>query len=262
MPITRTQHDAVAILAIDMGRGNTINHPFIDALGAALDELERDPDVRALVLTGHGRAFCAGLDLVESYDYDRPAIERFVDAFDGLFARVAAFPWPAVAAINGHAIAGGCLLAMATDYRLMSPGPFQIGLNEVALGIPFPSAAFEIARRGTPPSAWAEVLLEGRLYRPDEAREAGLIHKVATSDLLSEAVAVARRLSSGAPSALRATKADLVAPLLAAIEANREARRARILEAWSGTEARERIGRVRDELQRKAAARAEPGAGS
>ncbi|HSN99084.1 MAG TPA: enoyl-CoA hydratase/isomerase family protein [Candidatus Nanopelagicales bacterium] len=261
MPITRTQHEAVAVLAIDMGRGNAINHTFIDALGAALGELERDPEVRALVLTGHGRAFCAGLDLVESYDLDRSAVERFVDAFDGLFARVAAFPWPAVAAINGHAIAGGCIIAMATDYRLMSPGPFRIGVNEVALGIPFPSAAFEIARRGAPPSAWAEALFEGRLYRPDEARGAGLIHEVATSDLLSEAVGVARRLSSGAPGALRATKAELVAPLLAAIEANREARRARFLEAWSGGELRERVGRVREELLRKSAPPTEPGAG-
>lgn len=261
MPITRNQQEAVAVLTMEMGRGNAINHPFIDALTEALDEAERDPAVRAVVLTGAGRAFSAGLDLVESYDFDGPTLARYVDAFDGLFARVASFPWPVVAAVNGHAIAGGCILALAADYRLMTPGPYQIGVNEVALGIPFPSAAFEVTRRGVPPAAWAEAILEGRLYRPDEALAAGLIHRISTSDLLSESVAVARRLSSGAPAVLRATKAELVAPLLAAIDAGREARRARILDAWSAPDARERIGRVREDLLKRSAARPDPGAG-
>lgn len=253
MPISRTRIDAVAVLALDLGRGNAINHPFIDALNAALDELEQDGDVRALVLTGAGRAFSAGLDLVETYAYDLPALGRYVDAFDALFVRVAAFPWPVVAAVNGHAIAGGCILALAADFRIMADGPFLIGLNEVALGIPFPAGAFEVARRGVPAQAQAEAFLEGRLYRPAEARDAGLVHRLLPpgTDLLAAALEHARRLAAGSPEALRATKADLLAPLLSAVDATRAARRARLLEAWYWPETRARIGRVRDDLTRK-----------
>jgi enoyl-CoA hydratase len=278
VPITRTTADGVALLTLDLGRGNAIDHPFIDALNAALDDVQRDDLVRALVLTGHGRAFCGGLDLLQSADFDRPALERYVDAFDGLFVRVAAFPIPVVAAVNGHAIAGGCILALAADYRIMDPGPYLIGINEVALGIPFPSGAFEISRARIPPQAWTEAFLEGRLYKPEDALRAGLVYALAHAAspiaaapatageppspgaLLTEALAAARRLAAGGAAAVRATKADLIAPLLAAVEANRPSRRARFLDAWLGDDARARIGRVRDQLLRRKAPAAGPAA--
>lgn len=260
MSITRTTTEAVAVLTLDFGRGNAINHAFIDALNDALDVAERDGGVRAAVLTAKGRAFCAGLDLVESCAHDRPALERYVDAFDALFVRVATFSWPVVAAVNGHAIAGGCILALAADFRIMAEGPFLMGLNEVALGIPFPAGAFEVARRSMPPAAWAEAFLEGRLYKPAEAREAGLVHRVTGSDdLLAAAIEQARRFAAGSPEAVRATKADLVAPLRAAVDAAREHRRARLFDAWFSADTRDRIGRVRDDLLRKAG---KPGPGA
>ncbi|AKT43702.1 enoyl-CoA hydratase/isomerase family protein [Chondromyces crocatus] len=252
MPIQRTQHDSVAVLALELGRSNAINQGFIDALNGALDTLDQDPAVRGLVITGQGRAFCVGLDLMEATALDQPALERFVDAFDALFERVARFPWPVVAAVNGHAIAGGCLLAMAADYRVMAQGPYQIGVNEVALGIPLPSASFEVARRGIPAAAWPEALFQGRLYRTEEALAAGLVQKVAEQDVLAEAIAVAARLAGGAPEALKTMKADVIAPMVASVAAHREARRERFIACWNTPEARARIGRVRDQLARKA----------
>src|SRR5262245_37161618 len=133
MPVARTRADTVTILSLELGRGNAIDLTFIDALDSALDAAEQS-DGRALVITGQGRTFCAGLDLVQAFTFDRTAMERYVDAFDGLFCRVAAFPWPVVAAVNGNAIAGGCILALAADHRVMQPGPHLIGLNEVLLG--------------------------------------------------------------------------------------------------------------------------------
>src|SRR5262245_43000605 len=101
---------------MSMPRGNAINFAFIEALNGALDQAERDAP-GALVMVGSGRTFGAGLDLVEAYDYDRATLAKFVDAFDDLFLRVFALPVPVVAAMNGHAIAGGCVLAMAADWR-------------------------------------------------------------------------------------------------------------------------------------------------
>jgi enoyl-CoA hydratase len=259
MPITRTASDAVAVLALELGRGNAIDHAFIDALNGALDDVEGDARVRAVVITGQGRTFCSGLDLLQSYAFDRGAMERYIDAFDALFVRVAAFPRPIVAAVNGHAIAGGCILAMGADYRIMAPGPYFLGANEVLLGIPFPAGAFEIARSAVPPALRAEALLEGRRYSPDEAVAGGIVHRLAGErGVVADAVDKARLFCAGAIDAVRATKAELVAPLLTRVDATRTARRARFLDAWFAPEARERIGRLRGELLRKSGGKNEP----
>ncbi len=256
MPITRTADGEVAVLALELGRGNAIDHAFIDAMNGALDAVLADRGVRAVVITGQGRTFCGGLDLLQSFEFDRAATGRFVDAFDGLFVRIAAAPKPLVAAVNGHALAGGAILAMACDHRVLSPGPFLFGVNEVLLGIPFPAGAFEIARRAVPAAARAEALLAGRRYSPEEALAAGLVHGLAGErGVVADAVDKARLFCAGAPDAVRVTKADLVAPLLARVEATRAERRERFLDAWFAPEARARIGQLRDELRRKGGSR-------
>jgi enoyl-CoA hydratase len=251
MPITRTIDEGVTVLSLELGRGNAINHAFIDALKAALDETERE-GARAVVLTASGRVFCGGLDLVTIYDYDREGMGRFVDAFDGMFERVFSFPRPVIAAINGHALAGGCVLAMAADYRLMQPGPFQIGVNEVAIGIAFPAVAFEITRQATPAAAAANVLLAGARLSPEEAVAAGIVHQLASAQgVVADAVAAAQRFAACGSEAVRHTKADLIAPVLARIEATRAARRERFLDLWFAKDARARIGALRESLVRK-----------
>src|SRR4051812_49886021 len=118
MPITFEVREGVAVLGLELGRGNAINQGFIDALLGRLDEVERS-GARSVVITGQGRTFSGGLDLPSIFDLDRAGMARFVDAFDGLFTRVFSFPRPVVAAVNGHAIAGGCVLAMACDRRVV-----------------------------------------------------------------------------------------------------------------------------------------------
>ena len=162
----RTLDAGVALLRLELGRGNAIDPAFLDALHAALDEASR-AGARAVVLTGKGRVFCGGLDLVTLHAFDRPAMERFLVGFDGLFRRLFAFDRPTVAAVNGHALAGGCILAMACDRRVMAAGPYQIGVNEVQIGLPFPAAAHEIVRRATPAAARSLVMLQGARLSPE-----------------------------------------------------------------------------------------------
>ena len=251
MPIVRTLDDGVAVLSLELGRGNAIDHTFIDAIGTALDETLRT-QARAVVLTGRGKVFCGGLDVLAICDYDRPTLELFLDAFEGMFRRVLAFKLPVVAAINGHALAGGCLLAMAADYRIMAPGAFQIGVNEVMLGIPFPAVAFELARRVTPDLAASTVLMQGRRFSPEEAVAAGLVHRLAGDrGVVAEAVEEARRFAAGGPDAVADTKADLVAPVLARIEATRAAKRERFVTRWFAPDAQTRIRALRDQLSRR-----------
>ncbi len=253
MPIHTTVDVAtgVALLSLELGRGNAINPAFIDALHAALDDVEQT-DARAVVLTGTGRVFCGGLDLPALHALDRPSAEAFFDSFDGLFRRVFAFARPVVAAVNGHALAGGCILAMACDLRVMADGPFFIGLNEVQLGIPFPGATFEIARRATPPAARTAVLLQGRRFSSAAAHAIGLVHRLAGErGAVAEAMDEALLFASAGPAAVRAVKADLVAPVLARIEATHAARKARFVEAWFGADAQGRLAALRDALAAK-----------
>jgi enoyl-CoA hydratase len=247
MPITHTLDEGIAVLTLELGQGNAINAAFIAALNKALDELS-GPEVRALVITGKGRAFCGGLDLIAADALDRPAIVKFVAAFDALFLRVFSWPTPIVAAINGHAIAGGAILAMSADLRVMVKGPYGIGINEALLGISLPSAALEIARHALPRAAWAPAFLAGKRYRPEEAASIGLVHHLVESDVLSEALTQARALAAGGAAAIRRVKADLLAPTLERIEANRVASQAAFVDLWFEPEARSRIGGLRDEL--------------
>ena len=173
MPIPVTLDAGVALLRLELGRGNAIDPAFVPALHSALDEASA-AGARAVVLTGKGRVFCGGLDLVALHALDRPAMDRFITDFDGVFRRLFAFERPTVAAVNGHALAGGCILAMACDRRVMAAGPFQIGVNEVQIGLPFPAAAHEIVRRATPPEARSLVMLQGARLSPEQAHAMGI----------------------------------------------------------------------------------------
>ena len=251
MSVIRTLDEDVCILGLSFPRGNAINFSLIEAVNAALDEIDRS-DARAIVIASKGKVFCAGLDLVESYEYDREKLTRFVDAFDDLFIRLFALRRPVVAAVNGHALAGGCIVAMTADHRVMATGSTWIGINEVELGIPFPSGALEIARFALRPETWTDAFLVGRRYAPEEALGVGLVqHVTAEGAVLHEAVARARRLASLPAEAVSPIKLALRAPTLERIEATRAASRALFVERWFAPPARERIGALRETLLRK-----------
>lgn len=252
MPITMTAaSEGVFVMEMMLSRGNAINDRFIEEMHRALDVAGAD-DVRAIVLTASGRTFSGGLDLVEIYEYDRIELARFVDAFDDLFERVFALSKPLLAAVSGHAIAGGCVLAMAADARILAPGPYAIGLTEAALGLPLPAAALEIARSAVPRGVVTEWLLEGRRFSPEEARRDGVAH-VLTGEggALSDAVERATRLAIAAPRAVQAIKKDLRAPARRRIEEAKVESRARFVEEWCSPDTRARISAVRDALVRK-----------
>jgi enoyl-CoA hydratase len=251
MPIHRTLDAGVAVLTLDLGRGNAIDHAFIEALEAALDAALAE-GARAVVLTGRGKVFCGGLDLVTLAAYDHAEMARFVDAFDDCFRKVLAYPRPVVAAVNGHALAGGAILAFACDHRVAQPGPFFLGLNEVELGISFPAGAFEIARRSVPERSIGAVLLEGRRFSPEEALAAGLVHALAPEGgALAAATAQAARFAAGGVEAVADVKADLVAPVLGRIAATTAMRKERFLARWFAPEARRRIAALVERLGKR-----------
>src|SRR4029077_13032439 len=131
---------------IDRPPANALNRDFFAELVALLGRLEAAADVRAVVMTGTGRFSSAGLDLFEVFGYPPGDFTDFTARFDAGFAALFGFPKPVVAAVNGHAVAGGAVLAAAADVRLMAEGDGRVGLTEIQVGVPFPAAILEIVR--------------------------------------------------------------------------------------------------------------------
>ena len=246
MTINTEKIDDLLRVSLQSGRANAINWDFIRESDLLLDEIEKHPP-RAMVITGHRRSFSAGLDLIEIYNFDEAEITAFVAAFDEMFLRWFALPTAVIAHVNGHAIAGGCILAMAADYRVMSGG--QIGINEVRLGIPFPSGAFEVARHALRQDAWAPCFLEGRRLSKEDALKFGLVHEIAEEhDGEGVALAAARRFAASPQSAIATIKHDLRQEALVRARQDAAASQDRFIRAWFSRDARAEVGRLRERL--------------
>lgn len=202
------------VLTLSSGPVNAQDVELLEELASAVRELARS-GAGALVVTGAGRAFSAGVDLNRVVQGGAAYTDRLVPALSAAFDAMFSYPGPTVAAINGAAIAGGCVLACACDRRLISPEA-QIGAAEVRVGVPFPVAALEIMRYACGIHA-DEVLLGGRNYRGAEAVARGLAHRVVTDDLVGAAVAEASDLGSIPTDAYRQTKTQLHAPTMTRI---------------------------------------------
>lgn len=245
-PMQLERHDHVTLIRMDNGKANAVSRGWLDRFEGLLDALG---DTRAVVLTGAGSAFSAGLDLPFLIDLDRAAMEAFIRRFDRAMLRVFALPRPVVAAINGHAIAGGCVLALQADWRVMAEGKGRIGLNEVQLGIGLPGVVLETARSQVPPASLLPVALEGQLFPPREAQELGLVHDVAPAEALVErALAKARQLASVPPAAFAQVKAALRRPAIDRAHASEDREVAAWLDTWFSADARARLRAVVDQI--------------
>jgi enoyl-CoA hydratase len=242
------RRDDLALLRMRAGRANAINLDLLAALDAALDVFE-ESNARALVVTGEGRTFCSGLDLPELLRLDRTGVRALMDALHRVLLRLFRLPAPVVAAVNGHAIAGGCALAQAADLRILRRGDFQVGLNETQLGIGLPAIVVETLRSHVPAISHVPVALRGGLFAPDEAVRLGLGDEVA-DDVEAWALDRARALTQVPAGAYAQVKAGLRAPFVERAEASHAAAIEPWLDCCFSPAARERIGAVVDRLSR------------
>lgn len=204
--------DGVSVVRLDRPPVNALDFDLVEDAVATIGGLEGP-----IVVTGAGKCFSAGVDLRAVADGGREYTDRFLDVMPDAFLAVFDYPGPVVAAINGHAIAGGCVIAMSADVRLMSTG--MIGLTEVAVGVPFPVAALEICRYAMGPSV-AAAMLRAENIDALTALKRGWIDAVVPGDeLLSQAIATARALGEHSPFAYATTKEQLHRPARAAIDA-------------------------------------------
>ena len=150
-----------------------------------------------MVLTGTGSIFSAGVDLVRISSEDAGYVRRFLPALNRMFDAAFNLQKPLVAAVNGHAMAGGCVLACCADVRIMARGNGRIGITEILVGVPFPALAFEIMRYAANPQYLPDMALSGATYLADEARVRGLVDEVVEpAELMERAIAAAKTLAA------------------------------------------------------------------
>lgn len=206
-PLTYSVEDSVAIVRMDDGKANALSVAMIDALLAALDRAGRD--AKAIVLAGRDERFCAGFDLRVMMSGPAQATALLKRGSE-LLMRLYEAPLPLVIACTGHALAGGALVVLTGDVRIAAAGAFKIGLNEVAIGLPVPVLAMELARDRLVKTELHRATLLATIYAPDDAVRAGYLDEVVAPDqLIARAKSEAARLGALPSGAYRATKARL-----------------------------------------------------
>lgn len=202
-------HDGIAVLTLKRGKANALDIELCEAIAARFVALRSEAS-RAVVITAQGRIFSAGVDLIRVGHGGARYIREFLPSLHKLYEAVFFHPKPVVAAINGHAVAGGCVLACCADRRIMARDSGRIGVTEILVGVPFPALAFEILRFAVPPQALPEFTLGGATYATDAALDRGLVDEIAEPpDLLNDAIAVATELAELSPPAFAQTKSQL-----------------------------------------------------
>ncbi|MGV9720001.1 crotonase/enoyl-CoA hydratase family protein [Nocardia beijingensis] len=214
--VTYRLDDGVATIALDDGKANVMSERMLGAIAAALDRAEADRAV--VLLTGRPRVFSAGYDLA-TFSRSADDIRRTLRAGGNVVHRLLGFPYPVVAACQGHAIAQGAFTLLAADVRFGVTGDFKLGLNEVAIGLTIPHYGVELARHRLTAPGFDRAANTGMLVGPEEARELGFLDLLATDaeDLRTRATAEARRLTGIDFAAHAGTKLRVRAQVLAAV---------------------------------------------
>lgn len=239
--IDLSRSDEIATLRFVHPPVNALDLEFMEAILRGLDEAESS-EARALIVTGEGIAFSAGADLFRVLDEGEDYIERAGATMTRVFERLFRFPKPTVAAVNGHAIAGGSVLVCACDYRIASAGNHRLGFSELAVGVPFPSWALEIVRFAVGSQHVRRLALIARTVSVDEALEVGIVDEsVPSGELMDRATAAARRLARVPRETYELTKRALVAPAVERVARYGGEHDQEVARLWASEEVQEAI---------------------
>jgi enoyl-CoA hydratase len=238
--LIREDIHGTAVLRFAHGKVSALDVDFCHAIVDELNAIAAGT-AAAAVVTGTGSAFSAGVDLFRVLNGGADYLRQFLPAMESCFRALLTFPKPLVAAINGHAIAGGCIVAAACDYRAMAEGKGRIGVPELLVGVPFPTLPFEIVRARVSPAHFRHLVMSGRTVMPDEALSLGLIDEIAPPDvLLVRALHAAEQLARIPGIAFALTKRGFTDPILERVERARSLNDD-VLEAWGHPDVQHRM---------------------
>ncbi len=237
--------DNYVIITLDRGKANPINEALIIEMRALIKDILQDDKIRGAILTGKENFFSVGLDVIELYSFDREQLKNFWINFHSLIYELAAFSKPLVAAITGHSPAGGCVLALCCDYRLMAKGNYKIGLNEIPVGITLPVIIFNLYANTIGTRLAHQFLMEGKLLSPEEALKSNLVDEIhAYQDLLHQAEEKLKLYLSFDARTWQKSKQNVRRDFVASLKEDFNTVFSVTLDQWFSPETRERMGKI------------------
>ena len=233
----------VAILDLCREITNAIDHPLVNELAGALQDIHSNDDVHSLVITSDNEKFFSiGFDIPQLYNLPREDFKHFFHDFNQFCIDLLSFPKPTIAAITGHAIAGGCILTLCCDYRIIAEGRKLMGLNEVKLGVPVPYPAACILPYLVEYRNAREMMYTGNFYSPQEAYSMGLVDEVVPIELVrSRSIEKATISSAGSAQAIAQIKKSHIEPVKTQIEKRFEDKEQQFIARWYADETRNNL---------------------
>jgi Delta3-Delta2-enoyl-CoA isomerase len=206
--------DGIATVSLARGKVNALNNTLVAELLQCIETLATDGDIKAIVLTGRGKFFSFGFDIPEFLSFNKAEFTDFLTRFSGLYTYLFTFPKPVVAALNGHTIAGGCMLALACDFRIMISGRAKISLNEITFGASVFAGSTEMLRFWVGSAKATDILYSGAMYSAEEALDIDLIQAVSNEEqLIDRARRIADDLAAKPAPAFAGIKSLLRKPI-------------------------------------------------
>ncbi|HEX7283425.1 MAG TPA: enoyl-CoA hydratase/isomerase family protein [Vicinamibacterales bacterium] len=229
--IERDDRDGIRILRLAHGKVSAMDIELGEAFMREMDDAAASP-IKAVIVTGTGSSFSAGVDLYRVVKDGPEYGKRFLPVLDALLKAALTLPKPVIAAVNGHAIAGGCILAACCDHRIMIDGNGRIGIPELAVGVPFPALPLQIMAARVSDGALRDLVFSGRTVQVDEAKALGLIdEKCPAGMLIDRAMEVAAKMAAIPAGAFALTKEAFYTPIVARAQ-SMSTLNERVTDAW------------------------------
>jgi enoyl-CoA hydratase/carnithine racemase len=234
------RRDSVAILILNRGVTNPWNLKLVNALRDTLLEVNDDQSVRGVVLTGNSdKFFSIGFDIPELFPLHREGFEEFYRSYNRLCLELYTFLKPTIAAITGHAVAGGCIVTMCCDYRFIAEGRKLMGVNEIKIGVPIPYPASCIMHELVGFRINRDLNDFGEYYPADELLKMGVVDKVLPLEqVLPEAVEQVRKIGAFSSKAFALIKRNRTEAVANHIREHLEEREQHFIDCWFSDEAR------------------------
>jgi enoyl-CoA hydratase/carnithine racemase len=228
---------------LDRGVTNALNLQLVNGLAETLQQVKGDSDVHGLVLgSSNDKFFSIGFDIPQLLEIARDDFKLYYQAFNRLCLELHTLPKPTIAAITGHAIAGGCILALCCDYRFIAEGRKLMGLNEVKLGVPVPYPADRVLRHLVGWRTARDIVDAGEFFEPEELLRMGMVDQILPLErVLSGSIEKVRALGALPQAAFATIKRNRVEMVEAQILARLEEKEQLFVECWYSAEAREHL---------------------
>jgi len=235
--------DGVAVVKLNNGITNPINLALVNELSDTIGNIRKDSNVHSLVLTSSNEKFFSlGFNIPELYELDREDFREFYRGYNQLCEELYTLSKPTVAAINGHAIAGGCILTICCDHRFISEGRKLMGLNEIKLGVPIPYPGDRILYQLIGDRHAYEMISTGEFYQSQDLFQMGLVNEVVSQEqLLARSIEKVKSVGTMSENAFRIIKENRTGPVVTQVRKHLHKQEDRFLDCWFSPSTREKL---------------------